>query len=304
MYFSGTLAEGVDGRDAVASPQNPRAFCVGFESSSDTGEPIIRRSDGALLYVDKVNFEIRQFVPDSLRWNSLLKSWEYPDDPAANDLTVLKANCKTAPIGLRTIPEDGTPVYACDGRFVSGEGTPFGPPKMTLLEIGPGRRLLARETETHPYDLVLIDSDLSEAVVSGGPGVTQTQIARATDGGFWLVSQQIDGPAERWFISYTGEATLQGAYCAEVDIQGTVVPAPALLPWQHRIDDDGYLWQHAVCPDPVESSDVIIRRTLQPSVCEVVYDSRNVPQDDTEDWAAAKPNLAVRWFISTFLTGG
>lgn len=299
VYLHGTLREGTGELDALASPADPNAFCVGFPPVSGYAPPFIRPFDGALIYVDSDTLEIRRFIPESLVWDADDDRWRYPSAPEANDELIVQPSCTGVTV-TETLsdPRDGRVLYRCagGGYYEDSTGTTLTDVIGRIYCIDGDGVMLAQGTIDHPMEVLLIDDQGDTTVVTGLPGSHAGIIvlARPASGGFYAVVNDIDeqGGPERWFISHDGTATYEGMYC-EIPVGSQMHPGPAFDDGNDQLDADGNLWSLSWHDASGSTTDIVVKRELSGD-CTVVYDEADVSSNTYADWEAASPTLSVR----------
>jgi len=159
LYLMGTTDEGNADRIVIVNLAAPNSYRYGFGQYH--ADPVIRPSDGRLLYWDKrYNGDCRSqsrycvfgWLPDATP-----QSFPYAlDIMLANDTVIDTPACGfRRPLGPLVYPDDGATAYRCDGTtiernrlYMEGESTvAFEGGEETPLVLGAGRAvLLANQT--------------------------------------------------------------------------------------------------------------------------------------------------------------
>lgn len=296
VYMFATLQEGAAYREAVALPEDPLSFCVGFEEASP---PVIRPTDKALLYLGSPKYadgdDIRVFTPDALEWDSAAQSWQYPADAASDDPVIPSPKCAAPGVLTFTVnPENGEVVYRCwsNALTYTEGGTPVAIPEFGhLFDYGYGDHKLAISS----YDLVLLDPQGTEIPIPAIPWPDFEYVtARARADGFWVVTRDDDNVLARWHVDFTGAAVNEGSYA----------PPPPMLAVhaEGKLDGDGNLVAMADHTDVV-FQDAIVRLPLSPAAGEVIYDEGNGPPGDPDWGSEGSPGFYPKLHISYLFTG-
>jgi hypothetical protein len=198
-YVVGTLRSGSEAFAAVADPGMPTRTCTGFPGRPSSAR--IRPTDGQLFYS---SFDaLYRYVPETLVWEQSEElseggRWTYPEDPAAND-ELVALPCDGGLTRAEFRPATGEMIATCNGFTwfdEQGDVIHDGP----LLAVGDDALLGGQKQQPEPR---VISGDGETMLV--GPAGTEAWdagVARAADGGFWLV-MFTTGDAQRWLVQGT-----------------------------------------------------------------------------------------------------
>ena len=300
VYLLGELWHDGNSERAVCALNQPRTFCTGFYGVEARFGPVIRPTDGALIYYSWADNKLRRFVPDGLEWNESGKTWRYPHAPQENDVVIPTPPCKAEDglFALAVHPGDGRLIYQCREGTGPGElhydqtGQVVGSSWMDLRAVGFDGTMLALQTDKN-YGVTLVTPDGDETPVDGLPTDTVYAV-RATSGGFWMV---YDEAPQRWFVSNAGEAQLDGYYAPITDPDIDIIEGYA----EQMLDASGNLYIPATRTGD-SASNLLIKMGIPPETFEIVHDDSGLPKNGYEDWE--KKNLAVRMHAIDFISGG
>lgn len=197
-YVVGTVGLGSASFAAFADPDTPTGTCTGFADLPRFAR--IRPTDGQLFYSG--SDALYRHVPEPLVWEQSEElseggHWAYPEDPAAND-ELVSLPCDGAFPRAEFRPSTGEMLATCDGFtwFEQGAVVHEG----QLLAVGDDALLAGQKQQPDPRVVI---GDVETMLV--GPTGTEAWaagVARATDGGFWLVMFD-SGRAQRWLVQGT-----------------------------------------------------------------------------------------------------
>jgi hypothetical protein len=151
VYFLGALDPDHQTRFALIDPALPDTVAVGFPSVSI---PVIRPSDGHLLYIAYREFDdlraytFAQDLPDGGA------DAGYPADPTANDPGVDTPACPMGVARLYVFPDDSAVAYECStdpagqSLFLEGSSQALVPLAVGIVAVGGGRTVLAVQNGT------------------------------------------------------------------------------------------------------------------------------------------------------------
>lgn len=272
VYVHGRFDPGDATTRAIARVDALDAPCVGFAS-----QPIVPRVhplDGRLLMID--GLRIAAHVPDPLVWDDVMQRWSYPEDPAANDETVLVPDCAPGQLSaLHIHPGDGRLIYACglDERTYHDEDgsvlytPPANDPLQEVLAISrAGTLLLLPTVQRYVTRLrhLPAGADDDQAVtlppdIDGESTVFSARLRGGGQDGFWLVVLP-DGEQTltRWTITDDGVATVDGTFHM------------SLFSYQSRLSGDGDLVYF--------DSRYLARSPLLPMTADLLYDADEAPE--------------------------
>jgi hypothetical protein len=198
-YVMGTLKSGSEGSAAIADPDMPTRTCTGFGSRPRYAR--IRPTDGQLFYSDLD--ALYRYVPETLVWEQSEElpeggRWAYPEDPAAND-EIVALPCDGAFMRAEFRPSTGEMVATCNGvTWFDERGAVIH--EGQLLAVGDDALLAGQKQQPDPR--VVIGAVETMLVGPTGTESWDAGVARAADGGFWLV-MFTTGDAQRWLVQGT-----------------------------------------------------------------------------------------------------
>ncbi|MBI4817113.1 MAG: hypothetical protein HY791_12700 [Deltaproteobacteria bacterium] len=267
MFLVGTLQEGTGGVDLICNVLTPNTVFAGFESSLLSAK--LRQTDGALLYVSEPMLNertVRQFVRDPLLRDMNL-DWVYPQNPEANDGIIATDQCQNSISQFFVHPSTGEVIYSCASAtstyYDSGGVFPTCADAFeSVTEIGENS-VLCRDN--------VLDSAGVEHLITPNPGWF---VARPKPGGgFWgVLKNSSSGSFERWTITASGAASLDGSYAA---IPPGYNPINADIPRWGNIDRLGrfYRWVGGASG----GDDFIARFEADFTTSSIVYDESQDP---------------------------
>ena len=266
VYLRGTLQQGASNLDALADPENPTDFCVGFEGHVTTPR---LDGDGRVLFVDELDGDgVYAFTPDALEWEPGANTWVYPTQPYANDDLVLPTPCDedTELSRILVSPTDGGVWYRCGGSWFDPSGTlAFGSTDPIGVAIALDGRLLVNDPE-HGAPLFFVSpGEIPEPSLELPREIDAVVTGRVHDGGLRVVAIQ----GERAFLWHLVDDTIgeEGEY-STFDVGPSIVDLA-----QGALDGDGD-FLHVI--HATDANDLVVRRRLDPDPSEVVYDESDL----------------------------
>lgn len=286
IYAVGTLEAGGSGAIAITSLEASPQVCLAFADRYET--PTLK--NGHLIYLDWRNDVFRQLVADALIWDASNKLWNVPQ-AAAND-TLVSGSC---PFG--SYP--GAPYAAPDGNqfawscIESGSSKSqiywshlgkVGPTEYSIKAAGKNGLLFVRHN-AGAYEDALMDAAGKVIPIESGPSFAIA--VRAHEDGF-----RIEGYHDLWEIAADGKVQKLGNYSDYPADVGTSTSSGVL-------DQEGRVYEPAELKDGTQ---VVLRRSLEPGVTEIVYSDANAPQGGS-DLTVTPPVIYVHLDGANLFTG-
>lgn len=262
VYLAGTLSEGACYLDALADVFNPNVASTGFDCYFSNDTAVLRPTDGAMLYFNTFEWQLREYRCDECMVTSA--ATPYPSDPLANDRVVPTQCPGMDRMAGFAVTADGEVLHRCSMtagifRFSTG-GIAYSAGNDTVLAFGSVGWALTRTR--------VINWRLSSAgLITGLPSSMTLLAARwSPPDGFWL-ALRTNGVEELWRVDLAGVATKSGTFGAQ--------PPNTTASGGGRFDSAGRLFQ-AVNDTSAAFQDVVLMKEIgQPTV--VVYTEATNP---------------------------
>lgn len=309
VYLFGTLEEGT-AYPAVCAFDTPKAEFVGFPDENLLTQPMIRPSDGRVVYAGATSGKLYAVAKDEMTWSSADRVLKYPTKGNDNDEVLSTPNCTAgSSIGgansVNFFPDTGELIYGCGGwydvshHYYNSKGEQAIPPGYIIVALGNGGYKLVRgadfgSTGGQSTLVVLTPDNEFIPVASTTLGRNLVSARARPGGGFRVVATNDTGTSVSLFeVGTDGVVTTVGAFAdIPADLAAYLTSA--------TLDGEGthiYIFGERTAN---RIPDIIIRCPLAPGACDVVYDEALVGQNDL---SKSGSDLGVLVHNSFLLTG-
>jgi hypothetical protein len=307
VYLRGTTSEGSDEAECWVTDLPVTKPCAALHHSAFYS-PVIRPSDGKMLYIETIMSAEKAFafVPDKLTLDN--HYWRLPARPWENDDMLVTPNC-TRPVRMFAWPDDPGFAYVCDdgahnvlrnadGKILGVNGDAGVAAGAAIVALGYTGHLLRERLAAPTTEFVLfIESASGEETRFADPainGVFEHGPSRARPDGFWVALTEKGAIVPSlWHLGFDGKATRVGTYATP--------PSGAMGGETGVLDGSGALFGFGRMSTGV-SDDIIIKRALAPGASSIVYSEKDAPEG-ANDFSQEAPIVYPKIHISHLVTG-